>query len=50
MPQAEAAVAGLHHNDWSRRDDRNRDLASGIYFARLNPGTAQKMVRMVLLR
>jgi hypothetical protein len=42
--------AGLHHHDWNGRDGRDRDLASGVYFARLDQGSEQKMVRMVLLR
>ncbi len=42
--------AGLHEVNWEGRDAEGRELASGIYFARLSAGMELRMIRLVLLR
>jgi hypothetical protein len=41
---------GPHTAVWDGRDSEGRDLASGVYFARLTAGGEQTTVRMVLIR
>ena len=48
--EKETYPAGFHAMDWSGRDDRGRPLSSGIYFARLSAGGAQRSDKMVLLK
>jgi flagellar hook assembly protein FlgD len=41
---------GTHSVTWSGRDDRGRDVASGIYFVRLNANDFSASRKMVLLK
>jgi hypothetical protein len=43
-------AAGEYHLTWDGRDEAGRDLASGIYFCRLQVGGYAETVKMVLLR
>jgi V8-like Glu-specific endopeptidase len=42
--------AGPHAASWDGKDAEGRDAASGIYFCRLEAGTARETRRMVLVR
>ncbi len=42
--------AGLHTVSWDGRDDRGKDVASGIYLYRLQAGTLAQTRSMILLR
>ncbi len=42
--------AGRHHVDWNGKDERGRELASGVYFCRMSDGTAVITRKMTLLR
>ncbi len=42
--------AGPHEIEWDARDTRGGELASGIYFYRLEAGTRSEVKKMVLLR
>jgi len=46
----EEVAAGSHTLDWSGRDDRGRNLASGIYFLRFVAGGLTGMQRVTLVR
>ncbi len=43
-------AAGFHRFDWDGRDQRGREVASGVYFYRLRIGDYTETRRMVLLR
>jgi len=43
--------AGEHHVDWQGKDDAGHDIASGVYFCRLDaPGTRHAATKMVLMK
>jgi len=42
--------AGEYTISWDGSDDRGRALSSGVYFARLEAGTEQRLAKIVLLR
>ncbi|MFC1619425.1 T9SS type A sorting domain-containing protein, partial [Candidatus Neomarinimicrobiota bacterium] len=42
--------AGYHQAQWDRRDDRGREVSSGIYLARLMTPEYTRSIRMVLLK
>jgi hypothetical protein len=42
--------AGRHTAVWSGRDDRDRDVASGVYFARLEAGSGRDLMKLVLVK
>jgi spore coat protein CotH len=42
--------AGIHHLEWTGRDESGRQLASGVYLARISQGREFKHRRLVLLR
>ncbi|KPK67201.1 hypothetical protein AMJ82_11085, partial [candidate division TA06 bacterium SM23_40] len=44
------APAGSHQVAWDGRDERGREVGSGIYFCRLEAGERSETRRMVLLR
>ena len=46
----EAAAAGKHRVVWDGRDAAGRMVASGVYFARLQVGTASRIRKLLLLR
>jgi flagellar hook assembly protein FlgD len=41
--------AGRHRITWDGRDDRGRQVASGVYWLRLEAGTERRAVRAVLV-
>jgi len=43
-------ATGDHSINWDGSDDRGRALSSGVYFARLEAGTEQRLAKIVLLR
>jgi len=43
-------TGGVHSIHWNGSDDRGRALSSGVYFARLEAGTEQRLAKIVLLR
>jgi len=43
-------AGGVFTTSWNGRDDRGRDLASGVYFARLRVGAEVLERKLVLLR
>lgn len=43
-------AAGRHAADWDGRDDAGREMASGVYFARLETPGGARTRRLVLLR
>lgn len=43
-------TAGLHRVVWDGRDDRGREVASGVYFYRLQTESHQESRKMILLR
>ena len=45
-----SASAGEHHVTWDGRDSRGREVASGIYFARMTAGDFVTSKKMVLLK
>ncbi len=50
LADAEIAVAGRHTTPWDGRDDAGRDVASGVYFYRLETGEESLSRRMILLK
>lgn len=42
--------AGTHELRWDGRDDRGRDLASGLYLCRLEAGRQTALRKLLLLR
>ena len=46
----QAQVAGRYQATWDSRDDRGREVGSGVYFYRLTAGPFQQTRRLVLLR
>jgi flagellar hook assembly protein FlgD len=42
--------AGAHHVDWDGRDDSGRNVASGVYFLRVQAGDRQATRKLVILR
>jgi len=46
----EARPAGFHSIEWDGRDDRGNQLASGVYFYRIDAGPLSQTERMVLLK
>ncbi len=47
---SETLGAGRHAATWDGRDDAGRQVASGVYMARLAAGEARQMKKMVLLK
>lgn len=45
-----ALAPGVYGFDWDGRDDEGREVASGVYFYRLQSATAREIRKMVLLR
>ena len=45
-----ALSAGPHETSWDGRDDGGRDVASGVYFARLQTDALSASTKMVLVR
>jgi flagellar hook assembly protein FlgD len=43
-------AAGQHTIGWDGRDDRGAQVASGVYFARLNAGRTELCSKVVLMR
>ncbi|MBN1559859.1 T9SS type A sorting domain-containing protein [candidate division KSB1 bacterium] len=48
--QNDELPAGAHALKWDGRDQAGRDVASGLYFARLIHGSRTKTIKMVLVR
>jgi hypothetical protein len=46
----ETKRAGSHEVIWDGKDDRGKEVASGIYFYKLTAGSYQKIRKMVLLK
>ncbi len=46
----ETRTAGVHEVVWDGLDDRGRQVASGVYFCRLESGTFTAMEKMVLMK
>ena len=44
------ATAGLHAKQWDGRDDAGRQVASGIYFYKLEAGNFSSIKKMVLMK
>jgi flagellar hook assembly protein FlgD len=42
--------AGVHTYTWDGRDDQGREVASGVYFCRLQAGEFGAVERLVLVR
>ena len=42
--------AGLHEVSWDSRDSAGREVASGVYFCRLEAGDFHKTIKMVLIK
>ena len=42
--------AGRHEVPWNGRDDRGRELASGIYLVRLQAGSESAVAKVTLVR
>ena len=43
-------AAGHHQLTWNGRDATGRSVASGLYFARLQAGGVQELMKMMLVR
>jgi len=43
-------AAGVHEALWNGRDDRGKQMSSGLYFCRLKAGSFTSLRKMVLLK
>jgi len=50
LTDAEPVAAGRHTTPWDGQDDAGRDVASGVYFYRLETGEESLSRRMILLK
>ncbi len=50
LRNGETLAAGRHAVAWDGRDENGRDMASGVYFARIEAGDRVAQVRMTLVR
>jgi hypothetical protein len=46
----ETQVPGEYFVEWTGRDDRGDEVASGVYFCRLEAGGRSSSIKLVLLR
>ena len=46
----ETRPAGYHQVTWEGTDDRHREVASGIYYFRMEAGDFRAVKRMILLK